>query len=103
VLKDLFGQKVVYWGLLIDLFIIASFFILGKLSYKKKKWAMIVGLVLYSLDLLTFLVVTDYLSIAFHALALYSIFRGIQAADKLKKLEYLSQIADSEEELLLNS
>lgn len=100
-LKDFFGSGVIYFGTFIDLLFIAGFFLLGKLSYKRKKWAMIVGIVIYSLDLLTFLFITDYLSIGFHLLAIYSIFRGIQAADKLKELEAMTQLASADEEVLI--
>jgi len=48
---------------------------------------MIVGIVLYSMDALTFLIFTDYISIAFHLFALYSIFKGLKACKELSALE----------------
>jgi phosphate starvation-inducible membrane PsiE len=102
-MKDFYGVGVMYFGFVLNLIIIAGFFLLGRLAYKRKKWAMIVGIILYGLDTFNFLFVTDYLSIGFHIIAIYSIFRGIKAADKLKVLEAMGQISAADEEVLLNS
>ncbi len=52
---------------------------IGLFARKRLAWAFIVGMVLYVLDGALFLLVGDYLSVAFHAYATYSIFRGFQA------------------------
>jgi hypothetical protein len=51
---------------------------IGLLARAYKQWAFVVGMVVYALDGLLFLLVSDYLSIAFHAYALYSIFVGFK-------------------------
>jgi hypothetical protein len=43
--------------------------------------------VLYSLDALLFIYIKDYLSLLFHAYAVYSIYRGLKACNELKVLE----------------
>ena len=97
VLKDYFGNHIVYLGAAIDLIFVAIFFVLGILAHKKMVWSMILGTVLYGIDILSFLFVTDYLSIAFHALAIFSIIKGIQASKKLKNIEQIEEINQIEQ------
>jgi hypothetical protein len=100
-LKDGYGNGIVYFGVGIDVVIILVFAVLGILSHRGKNWAMIVGAILYSLDTLTFLIVTDYLSIGFHILAVYSIIKGIQAGNKLRSYEQIEQIAFADDEIII--
>ncbi len=44
---------------------------------------------LYALDGLLFLIVEDFLSIGFHIFALYNIFVGLKALNKLKTAEWV--------------
>jgi hypothetical protein len=44
-------------------------------------------MVLYGIDALMFLLIKDWLSIGFHALALYGFFKAIGAIKKLRKLD----------------
>lgn len=98
VLQDVYGNGIVYFGIGIDLIIILVFGVLGFLAHKRKNWAMMIGVVLYGLDTLTFLVVTDYLSIGFHLLAIYSIIKGIQAGKRLKAYEQIDLLSSVEED-----
>lgn len=82
-----FGSPFIYIGLLINLVIIGVCFVCGFLAHKKKKWAIILGMVFYSLDTILFLIFKDYLSIAFHVYAIFSIFKGYKAINELTKLE----------------
>lgn len=100
-MRDVYGNGIIYFGIAIDLIIILVFAVLGFLSHRRKSWAMIVGVILYGLDTLTFLVVTDYLSIGFHILAIYSIIKGIQAGNRLRAYEQIDQIASVEEEIIV--
>jgi hypothetical protein len=59
---------------------------MGYLSLQKKNWAFIAGMILYFIDALIFLMVPDYLSIGFHAYALYRIFVGFKACIQFNKL-----------------
>jgi hypothetical protein len=68
--------------------IVAGFFVLfGIFARKRFAWAFIVGMVLYALDGLLFLMVQDLFSMGFHALALYFIFGGLKAMGKLNQME----------------
>jgi hypothetical protein len=77
--------------------VIASsvFFLFGYLANKKSAWAFITGMILYTLDGLIFLMIGDYLSIAFHAMALLFIFKGYSASQKLKRIEFEAGMAQA--------
>jgi hypothetical protein len=87
---DAFGQ---YYGgffpliaFVLDVLIAGVFVLFGFFSGKGSKWAFVVGMVVYALDGLVFLIVDDLLSMGFHLLALYFIFGGLKAALDLGKL-----------------
>lgn len=63
------------------------FIIFGIFSKKRYSWAFIVGMILYALDGLLFLLVRDFLSIGFHIFALYCIYGGFKANKLLKSIE----------------
>jgi hypothetical protein len=68
-------------------FLAAGIFIaFGLWSRKRREWAFIVGMILYALDGLLFLLAKDVLSIGFHLFALYMIYKGLKAAEALRKL-----------------
>ncbi len=72
---------------LINLAISAVFAAIGYFGGKGMIWAFIVGIVLYVLDGLIFILFEDLLSIGFHIFALIFIVRGFLAANKLRKIE----------------
>jgi hypothetical protein len=74
----------------IDIMIAGSFVVWGVLARRRYEWAYIVGMVLYALDGLIFLLVQDWLSIAFHCLALFYLFNGFKACGQLGKLDTLA-------------
>jgi hypothetical protein len=57
------------------------------LSRKRLLWIFGIGMFLYSIDGLLYLLVGDYFSGAFHGFALYSMFTGFNAYRQLNKLE----------------
>ena len=68
--------------------LVAGFFVgLGVFAYKGHTWAFIVGLVIYALDALIFLVVQLWFPLAFHAFVIYCLYRGLAANRKVKQLE----------------
>lgn len=73
------GSYAGYLAIFIDLVIAGFFAVLGYLSNKKKNWSFILGMILYAADGLLFVVVLDYLSILFHLIALYFIYKGYSA------------------------
>jgi hypothetical protein len=66
-------------ALLADLVAAGVFVLFGVLARKRQVWAFLVGMVLYALDGLLFILVADWLSVAFHAFALWGIYGGLKA------------------------
>jgi len=67
-----------------DLLVAGMFVLFGWLACQRKAWAFVVGMVLYALDGMLFLLVSDFLSLGFHGFALFCIFAGFQALRKLE-------------------
>jgi hypothetical protein len=77
--------RVVTLGL--DILIALVFVLFGWLARKRMGWAFILGMLLYFVDGLIFLLVQDWLSIGFHAFALFCIFGGYASMKKLAQME----------------
>ena len=76
------AAKMVTLGL--DLVVAGIFIGFGVFAHKRHLWAFIVGMVLFALDaLVMLLLVTDWLSVAFHAFVLFCLFRGLQGCRNL--------------------
>ncbi len=58
----------------------------GHFAREGRRAAFIGGIVVYVLDSLIFVVVRDYLAIAFHGFALYCLIKGMHAKDQLDNL-----------------
>jgi hypothetical protein len=101
-LAESFGNNIIYIGLFINLLIIGMYVVFGRLAHKKIKWAIITGMVLYSLDAVLFIIFQDYLAILFHIFAVYSIFRGLKAGSELSKVENITLEAESESEVAVD-
>ena len=66
--------------------VIAGLFVLfGVMARKRHTWAFVVGMVVYVLDGLLFVLVQDWLSAGFHAFALFCVFKGFQALNELRR------------------
>lgn len=65
----------------INLFIAGIVALFGVFARRGQKWAFLVGGILYALDGLLLLAFKDFLSAAFHAYALFYIFRGFKHTD----------------------
>lgn len=63
----------------LDAVVLGIFVLFGFLAGKCKAWAFLVGMILYALDGLIFLVMADWMATGFHVLALYFMFKGWQA------------------------
>lgn len=74
-------------GLAVNVGIAGGFALLGVLAFKRMRWAVIVGMIPYAFDALLFLLVKDWLSIGFHALALFGLWSGLKAAKRLDELD----------------
>lgn len=68
-------------------FLAAAFYVLyGFFARKGARWAFLAGMIFYALDALLLLTFKSWISVAFHAYALFRIFQGFQAAQQLKTL-----------------
>jgi hypothetical protein len=70
-----------------DLIVAGIFAFFGIFANKKHSWAFIVGMVLYALDGLIFLLSVSILSIGFHGYVLFCLYAGLSAAMKLSKMD----------------
>ncbi len=71
----------------IDIGIAGIFVVAGLLSRNKYRWALITGMVLYVIDALIFILVSDWMGLIFHALALFGLYGGLRAMNLLRKLD----------------
>ena len=72
-------------ALVIDVFFIGGFWLIGLQAQKGRTWAFALGALVYLCDGLLYLKFEAWLSVAFHAFALFQIgkaFMGLQAAKK---------------------
>jgi hypothetical protein len=63
------------------------FVVMGILATKPYQWIVVVGLALYALDTVTYMVYGDLLGIAIHGVALWGLWQGTQALITLRGLE----------------
>lgn len=70
--------------IVINSFVAGVFVLFGKFAVKTQKWAFLLGMALYAVDGLLLLAVRDYLSLGFHAYALYAIYRGFEAVNQVQ-------------------
>ncbi len=77
------GGKTV--AIVLDLLAAGVLVMFGFFARRRQSWSFIVGMVLYALDGLIFLLVQNFLSVGFHAFALWCIFNGLKASRQLQK------------------
>jgi hypothetical protein len=70
--------------IVINGFVAGVFVLFGTFAVKAQKWAFVAGMLLYAADGLLLLMGKDYLSVGFHAYALYAIYQGFQAAGQVQ-------------------
>jgi hypothetical protein len=64
---------------------IAGVFVLFGYLARRRRWSFIVGMIIYTLDGLIFLIVPDFFSIGFHLLALFGLYNGFKAFGLIKQ------------------
>lgn len=74
-------------AIIFNAFAMALFVLFGVFAHKRHTWAFLVGMTVYGLDALILLLGPDWFSIAFHAFALFQMFKGMQAGFELTELE----------------
>jgi hypothetical protein len=70
-------------ALLLDLLVAGLFVLFGLFANKGHRWAFIVGMALFALDGLIFLLEREWLGVGFHVFVLYCLFRGFTACQRL--------------------
>jgi len=74
-------------AIIFNICVIGIFVIFGYFANKKHQWSFIIGMVLYSLDMLIALAFKDILSVAIHIIALIGIYSGLKAKFNLNEIE----------------
>ena len=70
-------------AVVLDLLAAAVFVFFGVFANKRHTWSFIVGMALYALDGLIYLIGQEWLGVGFHAFALFCLFRGFKACRAL--------------------
>ncbi len=70
-------------AVVLDLLAAAVFVFFGVFANKRHTWSFIVGMALYALDGLIYLIAQDWLGVGFHAFVLFCLFRGFKACRAL--------------------
>ena len=73
-------------GFIVSLCAAGVFLLFGKFAREGQRWAFLVGMSLYALDGLIFLGFGLWLDLAFHAFALFNMYKGLAALNELSKL-----------------
>lgn len=81
------GSAVKVIAFVFDLVAIGIFAALGYFAARRHVWAFVVGMVLYLLDSVILIVVSDWLGVAFHAFVLFSVYGGYKACTQLVALD----------------
>ena len=82
-------------ALVIDVMIAGAFLAIGLWSSRCNQFAFGIGMLLYAADGALLFLSHDYLSVAFHGLALFYMYRGFAAAQQLRGLAELGRASAS--------
>ena len=73
-------------GLALSILVSGVFALFGYFAAKGKRWAFLVGMLLYGLDGLIMLAFADWIGVLFHAFFLWGLFGGFRALGELQKI-----------------
>ncbi len=79
-------------GFIVSLITAGVFLLFWKFAREGQQWAFLVGMILYTLDGLIFLGFGLWLDLAFHAFALFNMYKGLTALKALNQLNTPSSI-----------
>jgi hypothetical protein len=74
-------------GLIVNVFIAGLFLLFWNFARRGEKWAFLAGMALYAVDGMILIPFKDFLGVAFHAYALFRIYRGMQGVPMLEELQ----------------
>lgn len=78
------GAVITAFGLALSAVVAGMFVLFGFFARKGMLWSFIVGMVIYAFDGLIFLWLGSWLSVGFHAFALFGLYNGLKAARALQ-------------------
>jgi len=81
------GSTVIVIAVVLNLIAAGIFFMLNGFAQKRQTWAFVVGMVGYGADALLCVMVGLFISAAFHAYAIYHLYKGFQACRQLNEME----------------
>jgi hypothetical protein len=81
-LADVLFREVAAVAFVIDAVAIGFFVAMGYFALRGKRWAFILGGIIYLLDATIFLFLKDLLSLGFHGLALFYLFNGFRTLNE---------------------
>ena len=70
-------------AVVLDLLAAAALVLFGVFANKRHTWTFVVGMALYALDGLIYLIAQEWLGVGFHAFVLFCLFRGFKACRAL--------------------
>ena len=70
-------------AVVLDVLAAVAFVFFGVFANKRHTWSFIVGMALYALDGLIYLIAQEWLGVGFHVFALFCLFRGFKACREL--------------------
>lgn len=73
-------------GLILSIMVSAIFALFGYFASRGKRWAFLVGMILYGLDGLIMLAFADWIGVLFHAFFLWGLFNGFRTLGQLQQL-----------------
>jgi hypothetical protein len=77
------GEQMLWVSIFATLPLVAGLFFLGRRAHSGATWPFVLGLIVYALDLLLVLTLTDWIGVAIHGFALFSFVGGWRAARAL--------------------
>ncbi|HAV92401.1 TPA: hypothetical protein DCW38_04390 [candidate division WOR-3 bacterium] len=92
--SDNFISGIKYLSLSLNIILSAVFIVIGLYANKASRKAFIIGMILYGLDTIVFILAFDLLGIGFHIFAIYFMFRGFQACAKMKNIINTEETAE---------
>ncbi|PTY07135.1 hypothetical protein DB347_07430 [Opitutaceae bacterium EW11] len=75
-LADLFFRELMAVALVFDVAVVGFFVVMGVFAVRGHRWAFLIGGIVYAADALIFLYFQDYLALALHGWALFSLTTG---------------------------
>jgi len=81
-------------GFVIDAILAGLFLGIWRLS-AKRRWPIVIGMIIYFLDGGIYLIAQDWLGVGLHAWALVSIFSGLRAAGRLEEMAIITMMPNT--------